>query len=68
MALALPLVAYLSTEILRLARLSLKMLEMVREVAEGGLLMMPYLWLYFFALERLARRRRYELLPRANDR
>jgi hypothetical protein len=57
MALALPLTVVLAAQTLRLAHLPFHGLELARELAWGWLLMMPYLWFYFFALERLNRQK-----------
>jgi len=57
MVLAFPLIAYLAAQLMRLSHLELNLLGLVRDLAEGGLRMMPYLWLYFFALERIARQK-----------
>jgi hypothetical protein len=54
-AVAFPLVIYLIPRIMGIAHLDMDLHGIAREVAEGGLLMLPYLWLYFFALERIAR-------------
>lgn len=54
---ALPLTTLVSIQMLRLVHLPLHRLEMVKDMIWGSLLMMPYLWLYFFALERVNRQK-----------
>jgi polyferredoxin len=57
MVLALPGIAYIVPQIFNLAHMPVDSLGLAKEVLEGGLLMMPYLWVYFFALENLSRQR-----------
>ncbi|HTH52959.1 MAG TPA: hypothetical protein VL495_03345 [Edaphobacter sp.] len=63
MVVALPLTALLSAQALRLAHLPFDKLEMGKEMIRGGLLMLPYLWFYFFALERMSRQKHQDFLP-----
>ena len=58
MLVASPIVAYMTPKIMRLANLEVNALAIASDLAKGGLLMMPYLWTYYFALERIARQRR----------
>jgi hypothetical protein len=58
MLVASPIVAYMTPKIMRLANLQVDAVAIVSDLAKGGLLMMPYLWTYYFALERIARQRR----------
>ena len=58
MLVASPIVAYMTPKVMRLANLEVDALAIAGDLAKGGLLMMPYLWTYYFALERIARQRR----------
>lgn len=56
MILALPLLTFFLDQLAPLSRMHFELKEIMQDLAEGGLLMLPYLWFYFFALERIARR------------
>lgn len=56
-ALALPFVAYFASQLMALSHQQVDTHQMLIELAKGGLVMMPYLWAYFFALERLAKQK-----------
>jgi hypothetical protein len=53
--LALPFVAYLASQLMALTHQPFDIRQMLIELAKGGLMMMPYLWAYFFALERISK-------------
>lgn len=57
-AIAYPLITWGSVQLIRLVRLQIDSLPVASELAKGALLMLPYLWAYFFALENLARKDR----------
>jgi len=56
MVLALPLLAFFTKQLTLLSQVQFNLSGILQDLAEGGLLMLPYLWFYFFALERIARR------------
>ena len=62
-AMACPLVVWLCSQLTALSRLQVGRGAMAVELAQGGLLMLPYLWAYFFALERLEEQRKKGLPP-----
>jgi hypothetical protein len=68
MLLASPIMAYMTPKIMRLANLEVDALAIASDFAKGGLLMMPYLWTYYFALERIARQRRDDYSPSIHER
>ena len=55
-----PLTAYFATELVALSRQQLDVPQLFGELVKGILAMLPYLWAYFFALERIARQQRPE--------
>jgi hypothetical protein len=57
MAFATPFVLYLASRLMELSHGQLDRCLLATELAKGSLAMMPYLWAYFFALERIARQR-----------
>ena len=57
MVLALPLIRFFVGQLAQFSHMRLDLSEILRDLLEGGLLMLPYLWFYFFALERIARQR-----------
>jgi ABC-type spermidine/putrescine transport system permease subunit II len=57
MILAAPLIAYLAAQLMELSRQQLDLHQLWGEVAKCGLMMPPYLWSYFFVLERISRQR-----------
>lgn len=57
MIVALPLLVFFVNQLTLLSRVQLDLSGILQDLAEGGLLMLPYLWFYFFALERIARQR-----------
>lgn len=57
MAFATPFVLYFASRLMQLSHHQLDQCLLATELAKGGLAMMPYLWAYFFALERIARQR-----------
>jgi hypothetical protein len=57
MILALPLLAFFAKQLTLLSLVQFDLAGILQDLAEGGLLMLPYLWFYFFALERIARQR-----------
>jgi hypothetical protein len=67
-ALAFPLIIFLVTQISQLSQLSVGRLGVVEEMAWGSLFMLPYLWTYFFALEKIARQRQKDLPPQLLER
>jgi hypothetical protein len=60
---AYPLIAWLTSQLTRLSDLKVGRLGMMEELARGSLFMLPYLWTYFFALEKIARQGRKNLPP-----
>ena len=54
MIVALPLLTFLVRQLTLLSSINFDLRGILEDLAEGGLLMLPYLWLYFFALERIA--------------
>ena len=68
MLVASPIVAYMMPRIMRLANLQVDAYAIASDLAKGGLLMMPYLWTYYFALERIARQRRDAYPSSLNER
>ena len=56
--LAWPFVAYLASQLMALSNQQFEQRQMLIELASGGVLMMPYLWVYYFALERIARQKK----------
>jgi hypothetical protein len=56
MVLALPLLAFFVNQLTLLSQVQFNLSGILQDLAEGGLLMLPYLWFYFFALERISRR------------
>ena len=63
-AIATPLVAWFGSQLMRLSHQSFDRRLMLSELAKGSLAMLPYLWAYFFALERIARQRNKDYPPR----
>jgi hypothetical protein len=55
--LATPFILYFATQLMRLSHQRLDTRLLFSELAKGSLAMLPYLWAYFFALERIARQR-----------
>jgi hypothetical protein len=53
-----PVVLWLAFRLTQLAHMDLQVSAILTELLQGCLLMLPYLWFYFFALERIARQRR----------
>jgi hypothetical protein len=53
-ALALPLVACFASQLMALSHLQFETHQILMELAKGSLMMLPYLWACFFALERIA--------------
>lgn len=66
--LAAPLLLYLVSQLMRLSHLQVGASDILRNLAQGTLLMLPYLWVYFFVLERIARQKPFEFGPRSVDR
>ena len=56
--LAWPFVAYLASQLMALSNQQFEQRQMLIELVRGGLLMMPYLWVYYFALERIAKQKK----------
>jgi hypothetical protein len=54
-AIAAPLVAYFGSQLMHFAHQPYTVRSMLSELLLGSLAMLPYLWAYFFALERIAR-------------
>jgi hypothetical protein len=65
---AYPFVAYLTSQLSRLSDLKVERLAMTEELARGGLCLLPYLWAYFFALEKITRQNRKNLPPQVLER
>ena len=65
---ALPIVGYLASQLRGLSYLQLNVRDVLSDLVEGGLLMLPYLWAYFFALERLATQKNQNFSPPLEDR
>ena len=63
MILALPLLTFFTKQLTLLSQVRFDLAGILQDLAEGGLLMLPYLWFYFFALERIARRGPTEYAP-----
>jgi hypothetical protein len=63
MAVAYPLVAWMTSRLSRLSELKVDGLGMAAEMARGSVFMLPYLWAYFFALEKITRRDSRHLPP-----
>jgi hypothetical protein len=68
MILAAPLLLYLVNQLMRLSRLHVETSAILSNLAEGTLLMLPYLWVYFFILEHIARQKSFEFPPSVHDR
>lgn len=58
MVLALPIIGWLASQVVGLSHQHFETRSILTELLEGELLMMPYLWAYFFALERIARQKK----------
>jgi hypothetical protein len=56
--LAWPLIAYLASQLMAVSHQQFEQRQMLIELARGGLMMMPYLWAYYFALERITKQRK----------
>jgi hypothetical protein len=57
-ALACPFVVYFASQLMALSHQPFDKRQMLIELVRGGLMMMPYLWAYYFALERIAKQRK----------
>lgn len=68
MIVALPLLAFLARQLTTLSRIHFDLWAILRELVVGGLLMLPYLWFYFFALERISRQRHTEFTSSPHQR
>ncbi|QNI36226.1 hypothetical protein [Edaphobacter albus] len=55
-----PLTAYFAAQLMALSNQRLDLHQLLSELIKGILVMLPYLWAYFFALERIARQRRQD--------
>lgn len=55
-----PLTAYFAASLMALSQQQLDLSQLLSELIKGIFAMVPYLWAYFFALERIARQRRRE--------
>jgi hypothetical protein len=62
-AVAYPLIAWLTSQLSQLSELKVERLGMVEELARGSLFLLPYLWTYYFALEWINRPSRKDLPP-----
>ena len=62
-AVAYPLIAGLTSQLSQLSELKVERLAMVKELAQGSLFLLPYLWTYYFALEWINRPSRKDLPP-----
>lgn len=67
-AVAYPLVAWMTSQIGHLSDLNPGRPDVVVELARGSLFMLPYLWAYFFALEKISRQDRKRLPPQLLER
>jgi hypothetical protein len=67
-AVAYPIIAWLTSQLSRLSELKVGRLGMAAELARGSLFMLPYLWAYFFALEKIARQSRRNRPPQLLER
>ena len=66
--LALPMVAWLAAQVAHFSRLCIERFGVLSELAKGTLAMLPYLWTYFFVLERIEHQRRKDLPPQLLER
>jgi uncharacterized PurR-regulated membrane protein YhhQ (DUF165 family) len=64
MVLAFPLVAWFASQLMALSHQQLEICQMLVELAKGGLMMIPHLWAYFFALERIAKQKNQNFYQR----
>jgi hypothetical protein len=62
-AVAYPLIAWLTSQLSQLSELKVGGLAMVAELGRGSLFLLPYLWTYYFALEVINRPSRKDLPP-----
>ena len=60
---AAPLVAWFGARLLALTNQPFELHTMLAELGKGSLAMLPYLWAYYFALERIAHRRKRDYSP-----
>lgn len=67
-AVAYPLLAWLTSQLSRLSQLRVERLGIAQELARGSLCLLPYLWVYFFALEKITRQSRTKLPPQLLER
>jgi hypothetical protein len=68
MIMALPLLVFFVRQLTMLSSIHFDRSAILQELAEGGLLMFPYLWSYFFVLERISRQRPGESTPSPHHR
>ncbi|MDE1177325.1 MAG: hypothetical protein PW789_12090 [Edaphobacter sp.] len=66
-AIAAPASAWLASQLMHLSHQPLSLPPLLSELAKGSLAMLPYLWAYFFALERIARNRNKDYPPRLSS-
>jgi hypothetical protein len=67
-AVAYPLIAWLTSQLSQLSELKVERLGMVAELGRGSLFLLPYLWTYYFALEWINRPSRKDLPPQLLER
>ncbi len=67
-AVAYPLVAWMTSQLGHLSELKAGRPDVVAELARGSLFLLPYLWAYFFALEKITRQSRKNLPPQLLER
>jgi hypothetical protein len=56
LAVAAPILLYLAAQTLPMIHQAVDLHSLLDELFKGTVLMLPYLWAYFFALERISRR------------